>query len=216
MSYIKRFAKLTFGLFLFSLGYYLAIQANIGLAPWSAFNVGVADKFNTTYGVVSIVTAIVIMGIDLLLGESIGWGTAFDAILVGVFVDWFTALELCPMMSNFWLGFVILIVSTEIIAVGSWFYMSAALGAGPRDTLMVALCKKLPKVPVGVIRGIIEGTALIVGWLFGAKVGVGTVISVFGMGIFVQFTFKLFRFDVRTVRNENIIETVRNIVKKGA
>lgn len=216
MSYIKRIIKLTFGQIVFSLGYYLAIQANIGLAPWSAFNVGVADKLNSTYGTVAIVTSAVIVTIDLLLGESIGLGTIYNSLLFGIFMDGFTVLGLCPLMTNFWAGLLLLIVSTEIVAIGSWFYMSVALGAGPRDTLMVALCKKFPKTPIGVIRWIIEGTALMIGWLFGAKIGIGTVISVFGMGLFVQFTFKLFHFDVKTVKNENLIETVHNIVRKKA
>jgi len=39
-NYVKRIIKLIFGLFLYSLGSFLTIQANIGLAPWEAFSMG--------------------------------------------------------------------------------------------------------------------------------------------------------------------------------
>ena len=65
------------------------------------------------------------------------------------------------------------------ICIGSYFYIGASLGCGPRDALMVALGKRLPKVPIGIVRGVIEGTVLLIGWLLGAKVGIGD--SYFGL-----------------------------------
>lgn len=83
------------------------------------------------------------------------------------------------------------------------------MGCGPRDSLMVALGKRLPKVPIGVIRGSIEATVLVVGWLLGAKIGVGTIISVFGIGFILQWTFKLLKFDVRKVQHESVVDTIK-------
>ena len=211
MRYPSRLLKLVGGLFLFSLGTYMTMQANIGLAPWSAFNAGVSARFGTTFGTVNIVTALVIIVIDMLLHEHIGVGTVLDAFLVGIFIDWLTALELLPLVQNYWLGLLLLLAGLEVLAFGSWLYMSAALGEGPRDMLMVALCKRFPKTPVGVIRCVIEGAALIVGWLLGAKVGLGTVISVFGTGAFIQLTFNLLHFEVKDIHNESIVETCKNL-----
>ncbi len=45
-SYIKRFLKLIFGLILVVLGSFLTIQANIGLAPWETFSIGVSYVTN--------------------------------------------------------------------------------------------------------------------------------------------------------------------------
>ena len=79
---------------------------------------------------------------------------------------------------------------------------------------MTALSKRLPKVPVGYIRGMIEGTVLVIGYLMGAKVGLGTVISVFGISFLMQNTFKFFRFDLKSVQHENVVQTVRQL-KQG-
>ncbi len=69
----------------------------------------------------------------------------------------------------------------------------------------------MPKVPIGAIRGLIEGSVLLVGWLLGAKVGIGTVISVFGIGLILQFTFKLLRFDVKNIQHKSVSDTVKEL-----
>ena len=74
---------------------------------------------------------------------------------------------------------------------------------------MVALGRRLPKIPIGAIRGLIEGTVLIIGWLLGAEIGIGTIISVFGIGLILQFTFKLLYFDVKNIKHESVADTVK-------
>lgn len=93
----------------------------------------------------------------------------------------------------------------------SYFYIGAGLGCGPRDALMVAMGKKLKKFPIGLVRGILEGTVLLIGWLLGAKVGIGTVIAVFGIGTIMEYTFKILHFDVRNIKHEDFADTVKRI-----
>ena len=83
------------------------------------------------------------------------------------------------------------------------------MGAGPRDSLMVALGKKFPAIPIGIIRGSIEGTVLLIGWILGAKVGLGTVVYVFSIGFVLQNTFKLLHFDVKSVIHESVLDTMK-------
>ncbi|MBM7654265.1 YczE/YyaS/YitT family protein [Neobacillus cucumis] len=206
---MKRTIKLIFGLFLYALGSFFSIQANIGLAPWEAFSMGGAYLTHISYGNIVVISGFVIIAIDFALKEKIGFGTILNAILIGKFVDLIQFANIVPLMSNIWLGILMLLLGQVAICVGSYFYMSASLGCGPRDALMVALGKRMPKVPIGAIRGLIEGTVLIIGWLLGAKVGIGTVISVFGIGLILQFTFKLLRFDVKNIQHESVADTVK-------
>lgn len=210
-SYLKRTGSLIFGLFLYALGLVLAIQANIGLAPWDAFTIGVTRVTSFTYGQVSILIGVVIVVVAFFLKEKIGFGTILNTFLIGIFADLILASGLIPMLENFWLGILLLLLGQEVISIASYFYIRPGLGAGPRDSLMIALGKRLPKVPIGVIRGGIEGTVLFIGWLLGAKVGLGTVIAVFGIGTILQTTFNLLHFDVKAVAHENIFDTIRNI-----
>lgn len=208
-NYVKRTIRLIFGLFLYALGILLSIQANIGLAPWEAFSMGVSYLTNLSYGNIVVITGFIIIAIDYALKEKIGFGTILNAILIGKFVDLIRFINIVPTMSNFWLGLLMLLLGQVVICVASYFYIGAALGCGPRDALMVALGKRMPKVPIGAIRGLIEGTVLFIGWILGAKVGIGTIISVFGIGLIWQITFKLIRFDVKSIKHESVADIVK-------
>jgi uncharacterized membrane protein YczE len=52
------------------------------------------------------------------------------------------------------------------------------------------------RLPVGLIRGLLEGTVLGVGWLLGGVVGVGTVLFALGIGPAVQLAFRVLQIDV--------------------
>lgn len=62
----------------------------------------------------------------------------------------------------------------------------------------------------------LEGCALLVGWVLGGVVGVGTIILVCLSGPVMQLIFKIFKFDVRELRHETIPETVANIRAKNS
>ena len=210
-GYSVRLVKLVFGLFLFALGSFLTIQANIGLASWEAFSMGLAYLTDQTYGNILIISGFVILLVDVALKEKIGFGTILNTILIGTFVDLIQAVDLIPQMNNFFSGVLMLLLGQLSICIGSYFYIGASLGCGPRDALMVALGKRLPKVPIGIVRGVIEGTVLLIGWLWGAKVGIGTVISVFGISFILEVTFNILHFDVTNIEHESIVDTVRTL-----
>ena len=210
-GYSVRLVKLVFGLFLFALGSFLTIQANIGLASWEAFSMGIAYLTDQTYGNILIISGFVILLVDVALMEKIGFGTILNTILIGTFVDLIQAVDLIPQMNNFFSGILMLLLGQLSICIGSYFYIGASLGCGPRDALMVALGKRLPKVPIGIVRGVIEGTVLLIGWLLGAKVGIGTVISVFGISFILEVTFNILHFDVTNIEHESIVDTVRTL-----
>lgn len=210
-GYSVRLVKLIVGLFLFALGSFLTIQANIGLASWEAFSMGIAYLTNQTYGNILIISGLVILVVDVALKEKIGFGTILNTILIGTFVDMIQAADVIPQMHHFFSGVVMLLLGQVSICVGSYFYIGASLGCGPRDALMVALGKRMPKVPIGIVRGIIEGTVLLIGWLLGAKVGIGTIISVFGISFILEATFKILHFDVTNVTHESVVDTVKEL-----
>ncbi|MGO0862672.1 hypothetical protein ACTPEN_23900, partial [Clostridioides difficile] len=84
------------------------------------------------------------------------------------------------------------------------------LGSGPRDGLMVALQKKTGK-SLNLIRGTIEVGALIVGFFLGGKVGIGTIISAFGLGYLTQILFNLFKLDCSKIKHRFIIDDIKFI-----
>jgi len=106
------------------------------------------------------------------------------------------------------------VVGLLIMGYGQVFYMDAAQGCGPRDSLLVALGKRFPRTPIGVVQTGMVGIALLIGWLLGGPVGIGTVISVFGLGTALQIVCKIMHFEPRDVVHKNVIETNKILFQK--
>lgn len=128
--------------------------------------------------------------------------------MIGFGVDVLQYYHAVPLIENYWLGIIVMFLGQFSISLGTYFYISAGLGSGPRDSLMIGLKRRLPKVPIGMIRGLIEGSVLLAGWLLGAKVGLGTIIAAFGISTILQLTFNWLHFDAKSVQHEGIWQTL--------
>ncbi len=209
-GYIFRFFKLNFGLFLYGLGIILTMRANVGYAPWEVLHSGISQTLGVSIGLINTAVGALIVVIVVLLGEKIGLGTIFNMFMIGLFMDLILFLDFIPIFDNFWIGTLILVLGLFIISLGTYFYISSAFGAGPRDSLMVAITRKT-KLPVGFCRGIIEISVVIIGWLLGGMVGLGTIISAFCIGFCVQITFKLLKFDPTQIKHETFGLMIQNL-----
>jgi uncharacterized membrane protein YczE len=207
-----RLLKLLFGLLLYALGIVITLKASIGYAPWEVFHVGLAKTTGISIGNASIAAGLVIGIAAVLLGEKLGLGTILNMILIGIFLDIILKFNLIPEASGLLQGLPMLIAGLFIISLASYFYIGSGFGAGPRDSLMVALTRKT-KLPVGLCRGTIEVFAVLVGWKLGGLVGIGTVISAFAIGFCIQTTFRLLRFDATKVKHETLDATFKTICR---
>jgi len=205
-----RFSKLILGLFLYALGIVLTIQANIGYGPWEVFHVGLSAATGLSIGGASIIVGLIIVVITGLMGERIGIGTLLNMLLIGFFLDLLLAIGLIPRIENTLVGIIVLIIGLYVISLGSFFYIGSGFGAGPRDSLMVALTRKL-RWPIGLIRSLIELTATIFGWMLGGMVGIGTLISGFAIGFCVHSSFKLLKFDPTKIHHSTLNESYAEI-----
>ena len=206
---LRRFLQMAVAFFLYSLGIYLGIHANVGLAPWDAFASGIASAVGTSYGVMNVATGLTVLISVGIFKEKFGISTPLNTVLIGMGVDVIESWNLLPYLDHFFGGILMLLTGQFFICVGTVLYIPLAMGGGPRDSLMLALAKRFPKVRIGVVRGCIEGTVLFIGWLFGAKVGIGTVIAVFGIGTMLQLTCTLFHSDLKGVVHESCLDTLR-------
>jgi len=213
MKTFFRLLRLLWGLFLYALGIVVTMAAHIGYAPWEVFHVGLANTLGISVGLAAIGTGVVLGLIALMLGEKLGLGTILNMLLIGVFLDILLDFRLVPQAGNFAAGLAMMVAGLFIISLATFFYIGSAFGAGPRDSLMVALTKKT-KLPVGVCRGAIELTAVLVGWRLGGMVGAGTVIYALAIGFSVQTTFRILNFKVALIRHESVDQTWAGIFNK--
>ena len=238
MRVVLEWVQIAAGLLVFAFGVHLTIFANIGLAPWDCLGMGIAARTPLSYGLAMTSTSVLILLIDLVLGERIGYGTIIDALLTGNFVQLFndvSPLELCegllsgsgtpsgvissgaislpgaPTLPGVAIlpGVAMMLVGFAIMAVGMWIYMRAGQCCGPRDALLVGLGKRLPRVPIGVVQIALWSVVTVVGWLLGGPIGVGTLLSAFGAGAVMQVVYQLLRFEPRDVQHRDVIEVNR-------
>ena len=200
------------GLAVFAFGVHLTIYANIGLAPWDCLGMGISYHTFLNYGLAMTVMSLMILVIDLLLRERIGYGTIIDALLTGNLVQLYNDLNPFPENHNVWLGIAAMLTGFVFMALGMWIYMSAAQCCGPRDSLLVGLGKRMPKVPIGVVEIILWLAVLLLGWLLGGPVGIGTLIGTFGAGAVMQLVYSLIHFEPREIKHRDMAEVTRALL----
>jgi uncharacterized membrane protein YczE len=190
LAFLARMPSLLVGLFFFSAGIVANLQAGLGMMPWGVLNVGLEKLTPFTLGEVSQVVGLAVLLLGWFLGFPPGLGTFANMYVIGVFIDWILASGLIPLQETLVWQLVLLFLSVAFLGVGTLLYIRVRLGAGPRDGLMMGLVKKTGR-PVSAIRGAIEITVLVVGYLIGGPVGIGTLVSAVTVGYSVQLAFKL-------------------------
>jgi uncharacterized membrane protein YczE len=201
----KRYTRLIIGLFFYSVGIVFTIHANLGLAPWDALHSGLSQMFGIPFGQMGILVGLIILVATYQLKESIGIGTITNIVVIGFLIDYIFYIELIPIAQTLLSGILMLVIGMVLIAIASYCYISSAFGTGPRDALMSSLTRVTQK-PVGLIRGLIEISVLFIGYLLGAKIGLGTFIIAFGIGPIIQIVFSLFNFNVDKVNHDFLLQ----------
>ncbi|PZF64184.1 hypothetical protein DEJ33_12200 [Curtobacterium sp. MCPF17_047] len=185
-----RFVQLAVGLFLYGASVALQVRAVVGVSSWTVLTQGLENVLPWSFGVVTVTSSFVILLFWIPLRQRPRIGTLLNVLCVGPAAD--LVLWLVPEPGDL-LGRVLLFVaSLALLAVATACYIGAGFGTGPRDGLMVGLHERLGW-PLWVARTSVEVTVVVIGWLLGGDVGVGTVVAAFAIGPMVQPLMRHFR-----------------------
>ena len=185
------FFVIQIGFLLFGLAIYVMVQASLGLDPWDVLQMALTYHLPITLGESNIGVAFIIILVDVALKEPLGWGTVANMIFIGVWVDVLRPyVPLVPGSVLVQLGY--LLLGVLIMGFATAIYIGVNAGAGPRDTLMLAL-SRLGKTSVRIARTIIEISVVVVGWLLGGPAWLGTLVSALAIGPAVQLGFKILK-----------------------
>ena len=194
----KRFAwdffVIQIGFLLFGLSIDVIVQASLGLDSWDVLQMALTYHLPITLGESSIGVAFLVVLIDIILKEPLGWGTLANVVFIGVWVD--ILRPYVPSVPHLILiQIAYLLLGTLIMGFATAVYVGVDAGAGPRDTLMLAL-SRLGKTSLRVARTAIEVTVVALGWFIGGPAWLGTLIAAIAIGPAVQLGFKVLK--VRT------------------
>ena len=176
---VERLVQLLVGLFLYGVALGFMVRGSIGVSPWDVLALGLAGQTGIGYGIMTVLISIVVLVLWIPLRQRLGLGTVLNALLVGPSAD--LALAVIPQPDSVWIGAPMFVFGMLLLAVATGLYIAADFGPGPRDGLMTGLVGRTGW-PVWLVRTLIEGGVLLIGFLLGGPVGVGTVLFAFGIG----------------------------------
>jgi uncharacterized membrane protein YczE len=199
---VPRLPKLLLGLVLFGIGIAVMVQADMGLSPWEVFHQGISRLTGIPLGTVSILVGIPILAAWWPLGERPGVGTVLNILLIGTATN--IGIGLIPSPDEVAVRVAMMLGGVATIAVGSGLYLASDLGPGPRDGLMTGLHLRFGW-SIRRARTAIELSVLLLGWLMGGTVGLGTVVFALGIGPLVQLALRVFDREGRVSRRRRIV-----------
>jgi uncharacterized membrane protein YczE len=191
-NFAVRATVLVVGLLVCASGIVGIYESSLGLSPWDVLNQGVARHTPLSFGTANIAVAITILVVARKLDVRVRIGTVANAILIGAFVDVLLRIGAVDQLSDHSLPVRIglLVGGILLTGIGSGLYIGADLGAGPRDSLMLGITRRV-RYRVGVVRTGLEVSATLVGFALGGTVGIGTLAFALGIGPAVEVAFAL-------------------------
>lgn len=126
----------------------------------------------------------------IFLRKTVGLGTVFNVLFVGWFTDLFLALlnSILP-DPPVAVRVLYLVIGLIIISLGVSMYQTSDLGVGPYDALAMILDDRLPLKYFWcriMTDGFCAAAAVVLGG-FGTLVGIGSLLSAFGLGPIISF-----------------------------
>ena len=190
-TFLRDILVIQIGFALFGLAIATMIRSNLGTSPWALLEVAISKLTGITPGRMSIIVGFAVLLLALALRERIGWGTLGNIVFIGLWEDMF--LGIIPSVeNNLLLQLGMLLSAVFTMGIASAIYIGVDAGAGPRDSLMLAV-HRTTNLSIRLGRAIIEIIVVTVGWILGGPLGFGTVIFALLIGPSVQWAFKLFK-----------------------
>ena len=188
---ITRLFRLNLGLFIYGLALSMVVNARVGIPPWDVFAQGISIQLHTSYGIASIIVSTIVLIFWIPLKIKPGVGSIMNAILIGLWMDFWTPY--LPILDQYWQNLAMFLLGMGTVAFATGLYITSNLGSGPRDGLILGLTKKLGW-KVWQLRTLIEIAVLTIGWVMGGQVREGTVIFAVCIGYLMQGSLKFFKY----------------------
>lgn len=200
-TFARDFIVIQFGFLLYGVALALLIRAGVGTSTWLVLEIALADLLGITIGAMTVWMGFAVLVLALALRERMGWGTLANILCIGpwlnLFLGWIPTLE-----GNIPLRIGMFLLGVLIQGVATAVYIGVEAGAGPRDSLMLAI-HRVTGGSVRAARSSIEVIVVALGWLLGGPAGWGTLAFALLIGPSVQWAFKAF--NVRPHRVEDAV-----------
>ncbi|MBP1888706.1 putative membrane protein YczE [Clostridium moniliforme] len=177
------------GVWIIQTGVAIFIGTKIGSDPFTVFTQGISNVINITPGKANMLITFTFLVIILLFSrKSINIGTVLAMISAGPFID--LMLKIFENINfdsyNIIIKMLFLVLSCVIIAIGFSLLKATDLGVAPNDVIPFILSDNI-KIQYRFVRIGLDVTFVVVGFLLGGVIGVGTIIAALLTGPLIQF-----------------------------
>ncbi|MFO1443040.1 YitT family protein [Bacillus sp. Bva_UNVM-123] len=208
----SRFFVYLLGLLVMSLGIVLLIVADLGASPWDVLHVGLYYQLGLTIGSWSIIVGVVILAVAAIISKEFPkMGAFLNMVLVGVFIDLYLLLPFMQTPISLSGKIIMFVFGMFIYCYGMGIYISAQLGAGPRDSLMIALTSKTGW-KIGHVRACMEIIVLLIGWQLGGPIFWGTIAIGLTIGPIAGFALPQCQFLTNKFLEKRMKQTLAKVV----
>lgn len=173
-----------------------SIYSGLGTDPCTCINLGISGKIGVPYWLCECIFNAILLLFPLIFSRKlIGFGTVTSMFFVGIVADMLRNTlyrAFLPARPVVWVHIVFMLAGALFLGIGASFYMAPSLGVSSYDSTPLIVKEHLP-FEFRWIRVTYDVTAVIIGWLLGSAVGVGTVLVAFGLGPMIHFSPEKFK-----------------------
>lgn len=196
----KRLLAMVLGNIFLGMGISIFKFAGLGNDPYSGMVMALADRVGMQYANLLLIINLFIFILEFVFGRSfIGAGTLANAFFLGYITTFFYSLwtHFFLLPRNLVVQIPIMLVGTIVTGFGVSMYQTPNVGVSPYDSLSLIMTERLPKISYFWNRIFTDAICALICFLAGGIVGLGTLVSAFGLGpvidfFNVHFTRKLF------------------------
>ncbi|MBQ8994717.1 MAG: hypothetical protein IJ091_02770 [Oscillospiraceae bacterium] len=170
------------------LGVCLYVYADLGGDSITVFEDGLGKTLGTRLGTAAYLYAATVILLDLLFArEKVGWTTIVNTLFTGTFINLFDTL-LSPYLQGHSLlvRWILMLLGLLCIVLSIVILIRFQQGMNALDALAWTLSEKTP-IPYKVIRILMDAFLIVVGYLMGGEIGIGSLVGTVGLGPAVSF-----------------------------
>lgn len=186
----KRVTLSIIGLILCGIGVSLSLTSDLGVDPNSVFVTGVANQLNTSYGVSSlIINGSILLAVYFIDKTYVNISSILGIFIIGFSVD--SALVIYNVLgfvsvNNIVLQIILLLLGLIIMSIGIVTYINQDLGIAAFDSISEIISRKY-KLDYKYVRISIDNMLMIIGWLLGGVIGLGSIVIAILTGPSIKF-----------------------------
>lgn len=162
----------------------------MGNDPFSGMMMSLSACLGMSYPLFQVLMNLLFFIIQLLFGRNlIGAGTIVNAVFLGYIADFFYRLILtfATVPTALVVQLLLVVLGVLVCSFGLSLYQTPDVGVAPYDSLSLILSRRFPRISYFWCRIFTDALSALTCWLSGGIIGLGTLVSAFGLGPFVQF-----------------------------